>query len=302
MRASEWPTTYVSILVCSRPQCAGSEPVSGGDIVASAIGNVNQAKTQKQTTEKQSQAPKVNKPPPPSTLPIAISQPSANLSVSHPPSSSSPPNDTLTTSTPRPTSHFKFHCTVCSFGTARKSHFDRHVAFHQANPDLTIHKCLQCEYSSTRISRLQHHVAIHHTADAQAICCDRCPYKTRDEKLLRKHQRLVHDSAAAQLRKKRQTLKKEVAAASGAKTGKTITSSKDTPKGPFACPKCAYRSKSFFYYVRHLRRHSTEPLASKVSKKELLNPGEMALVAEFQCSKVSDRGIHIVYCAYCYTP
>ena len=56
----------------------------------------------------------------------------------------------------------QFSCTVCTFETTRKSHFSRHIAFHQAHPDMEIHKCDDCSYSTTRISCLKHHIAVKH--------------------------------------------------------------------------------------------------------------------------------------------
>ena len=195
------------------------------------------------------------------TVPTSVSTQSI-----HQPSMAAPSK--ATTSGPASKSK-KFNCTVCTFETSRKSHFDHHVAFHQANPDLKIHRCDQCPYSSTRISCLKHHIVVHHTADSRAIRCDKCAYKTSDEKLLRKHKRLVHDPVKE---KKREAMARD--------------KRKRTEKEPFHCPKCAYRSKSYYLYVRHLRQHSTEPLARKIDKNELLDPTSLTLVGEFQCPKV----------------
>ena len=166
----------------------------------------------------------------------------------------------------------------------------------QAHPDLKIHRCDRCSYSTTRTSCLKHHIATNHATDSgvgNVIRCDQCVYQTFTQKLLQKHQRVVHGPGKKRAERDNRgnmsptttttttTTTSSGAAAYEAPTelnelrlarispiGHTTTTTttttpppppaSTTPKsGPFHCPKCSYNSASYYFYVRHLRRHST---------------------------------------------
>ena len=83
---------------------------------------------------------------------------------------------------------FKFHCSMCSFKSKRKSHYLKHLLVH-SKKSLPVLQCAQCSFTTIRLSHLRRHQLTH---SAQVYHCKVCNYKTDDVKRLNRHHRIKH--------------------------------------------------------------------------------------------------------------